>query len=75
MDAIPHKVLILLRRASQEKDLNFEEIKSKIFIGNRKLYKIYSLTILGIYLITLFILQLAVSGLLYLEIGVKLGEL
>ncbi len=37
MDAIPHKVLILLRRASQEKDLNFEEIKSKIFIGNRNI--------------------------------------
>lgn len=34
MDAIPQKVLFLLRNASQEKDLNFEEIKSKIFIGN-----------------------------------------
>ncbi len=34
MDAIPHKVLTLLKSASQEKDLSFEEIKSKILIGN-----------------------------------------
>ncbi len=68
------EVLTLLKSASQEKDLNFEKIKSKILI--EILYKIDShITILGIYL-TLFILQLAFSGLLYLEmwIGVKLGE-
>ncbi len=60
------KVLTLLKSASQEKDLNFEKIKSKILI--EILYKIDShITILGIYLITLFILQLAFSGLLYLE--------
>ncbi len=29
MDAIPQKVLTLLKSASQEKDLNFQEIKSK----------------------------------------------
>ncbi len=34
MDAIPQNVLTLLRSASQEKDLKFEEIRSKIFIGN-----------------------------------------
>ncbi len=34
MDAIPQKVLTLLKSASQEKDLNFQEIKSKILIGN-----------------------------------------
>ncbi len=69
------KVLTLLKSASQGKDLNFEKIKSKILI--EILYKIDShITVLGIYLITLFILQLAFSGLLYLEmwIGVKLGE-
>ncbi len=60
------KVLTLLKSASQEKDLNFEKIKSKILI--EILYKIDShITVLGIYLITLFILQLAFSGLLYLE--------
>ncbi len=34
MDAIPQKVLTLLKSASREKDLNFEEIKSEILIGN-----------------------------------------
>ncbi len=34
MDAIPQKVLTRLKSASQEKDLNFQEIKSKILIGN-----------------------------------------
>ncbi len=34
MDAIPQKFLTLLKSASQEKDLNFQEIKSKILIGN-----------------------------------------
>ncbi len=77
MDAVPQNVLTLLKSASHEKDFNFEEIKTKIFIGNTNIIQIDSqISILGIYLITLFILQLAFPGFLYLEmwIGVKLDE-
>ncbi len=34
MDAIPQKVLTLLKTASLEKYLNYQEIKSQILIGN-----------------------------------------
>ncbi len=68
MDAIPQKVLTFLKSASQEKDLNFEEIKSKIFIGKTNIIQIilsnnYIRNILN----TTVYPQLTFSGLLYLE--------
>ncbi len=67
MDAIPQKDLTLLKSASQEKDLNFGDIKSKMLEVIQILYKIdFQITILGIYLITVVILQLAFSVILYL---------
>ncbi len=68
MDAIPQKVLTRLKSASQEKDLNFQEIKSKVLIGNTNIIQnILSNNYIRNILNNMFILQLAFSGYLYLE--------
>ncbi len=77
MDVISQNVLTLLKSASHEKDFNFEEIKTKIFIGNtniiqNRLSNIYIRNILN----NIVYPPARFPGLLYLEmwIGVKLDE-
>ncbi len=75
MNVIPQKVLTLLKRASQEKDLNFEEIKSKILTGNTNIIQ-NSLSNNYIRNIINNIVYPPAGFFWYLEmwIGVKLGE-